>query len=162
MENCCFSLKDLKKQYEKLREKYSLPSFVEMNEDFEIEKLQEKETEILSREIRRAMIEKNSAYLRFIEMFMNPSSAPMLFLALMRNMDNIDKKIVEDLYSKLGKYEIKSIALDNKYDDDKEAEFINKFYKEWQEVKEKFGQVLKVMEDSWDKKRERKEKGYLG
>jgi len=162
MEDCCWSLKDLKREYEKLKSKYSLPSFKEMNEDFEIEKLEERETEILARDIRRAMIEKNSAYLRFIEMFMNPSSSPMLFLALMKNMDNIDKKLVEDLYSKLGKYEILSLRLDNEYDEAKEAEFINKFFKEWQQVKKDFGSLLKFMEDSWDKKGERKEKGYLG
>jgi len=161
-EECCFGLKELKKEYEKLKEKYNLPGFQEMNEDFEIEKLQERETETLAREIRRAMIEKNSAYLRFIEMFMNPSSSPMLFLALMKNMDNIDKKLVEGLYSKLGKYEILSLRLDNEHDENKEAEFINKLFKGWQQVKKDFGSLLKFMEDSFDKKSERKEKGYLG
>lgn len=155
-------LDKLRKQYENLRMKYSLPSFAEMNEDFEIEKLQEREVELLLREVRRAMIEKNLVYLRFVEMFMNPSSAPMFFLVLMKSMNNIDKKLLEDLYSKLGKSEILSLKLDNEYNEKKEAEFIKKFYKEWQDIKEKFGELLKTIEQLWDKKPVNKEKGYLG
>ena len=66
-DDCCVSLDDLKKAYERLRQKYKLPLFGEMNNDFEIEKLQERETETLSREIRRAMMDKNVAYLKFTE-----------------------------------------------------------------------------------------------
>jgi len=155
-------LKDLKKQYEKLRKKYSLPSFQELNRDFEIEKLQERETEILSREIRRAIVEKNTLYLKFVEMFMNPSQAPMFFLALVKNLNGEEKKLLNELYLELGKFEIRSIALDNEYDEKKDAEFIKKFYKEWQEIKRKFGKVMKSIEEAWERKSEKGEKGYLG
>ena len=155
-------LEKLKEEYEKLREKHALPSFKEMNEDFEIEKLQERETEMLAKEIRRGMMEKNVAYLRFVEMFMNPQTAPMFFLALIKNMNHVDRKLLEEIYSKLGKFEIQSLQLDNEYNEKKEAEFIKKFFNEWQAIKEKFGSVLKILEDSWDKKQDRKEKGYLG
>ncbi len=161
-EECCFGLEKLKKEYEKMRKKYALPSFEEMNNDFEIEKLQERETETLLREIRRAMIEKNLAYLRFLEMFMNPSNAPMFFLVLVKNFDNNEKKLAEELYIKLGKFEIMSIALDNVFDEKKDAEFINQFYNEWQDIKGKFSRILQGVEKSWEKKTERREKGYLG
>jgi len=161
-ENCCFGLKALKKEYEKLKLKYSLPSFKEINEDFDIEKLQEKESELLIREVRRAMIEKNLIYLRFVEMFMSPSTAPMFFLVLVRGLNSEEKKLLEELYTKLGRREIKSIYLDNEYNERKEAEFIKKFYKEWQEIKSKFGSVLRAVEEGWERKSERKEKGYLG
>ena len=59
MEAKCLTLEELKKEYEKLKKKHNLPIFKGMNEDFEIEKLQEKETELLLREVRRIMIEKN-------------------------------------------------------------------------------------------------------
>lgn len=161
-DECCFGLEKLKKQYEKLRKKYSLPSFEELNKDFEIEKLQEKETETLSREIRRAMAERSLAYLKFVEMFMNPSIAPMFFLALIKSVDSEDKKLLEELYTELGKFEIKEIALDNEYDEKKDAEFIKQFYGKWQEVKKKFGKLMKGIEKSWEKKSEKNDKGYLG
>jgi hypothetical protein len=156
------SLQELKKQYERLREKYSLPSFDELNRDFEIEKLQEKETDTLSREIRRAMVDKNLAYLKFVEMFMNPSTAPMFFLALVKSLDSSEKKLLEEIYMDLGKYEIMSIKLDNEYDEKKDAEFIKKFHKEWQVIKKKFAEVMRGVEGAWERKTEKRDKGYLG
>ncbi len=155
-------LKQFKKEYEKIREKYELPSFRELNRDFEIEKLQEEETGMLVRKIRQTMTEKNAAYLRFAEMFMNPSNAPMFFLALAKNLNGEEKDIVEELYLKLGKFEIKSIELDNDYDEEKNAGFINDFYKEWQEIKKSFGVIMKALEEAWERKAEKEKKGYLG
>jgi len=155
-------LDNLKERYEEVAKEYNLPSFKEMNEDFEIEKLHDKETDLLVREIRRAMIEKNAAYLRFVEMFLNPSNAPMFFLALVKNMDNSAKKVLDELYLKLGKFEIKSISLDNFYDEKKEAEFVCEFFYGWQEIKGFFQKITDELEDSWKKKSDKKEKGYLG
>lgn len=157
-----FNLDKLKKQYEKLKIKYSLPSFEALNKDFEIEKLQEKETETLTREIRRAITEKSLSYLKFTEMFMNPSNAPMFFLVLVKSLEAEDKKLLEELYMELGKFEIKSIALDNEYDEKKDIEFIKNFYREWQTIKQKFGKIMKAVEDAWEKKQEKRDKGYLG
>ena len=157
-----YSLKELKEAYEKLAKKYKLPSFHEMNEDFEIEKLQEHETNILTREIRRAMMDRNVSYLRFIEMFQNPGQAPMFFLALIKSVDSSDKQLIDELYLELGKYEIKSIALDNEYSEEKDIEFIKKFYKGWQNIKKKFGKLMNGLEKAWEKKVEKKDKGYLG
>jgi len=161
-EDCCISLSELKKKYEKLRKKYSLPSFEDMNKDFEIEKLQEKNTETLSRDIRRAMAERSFAYLKFVEMLMNPSSAPMFFLALVKSLNNTEKKLVEELYLELGKFEIKSIALDNDYDESKDAEFIKNFHNRWQKIKKKFARVMDSIEEAWERKVEKRDKGYLG
>jgi len=158
----CFSLQELKKQYEKLKQKYNLPEFEKLNEDFEIEKLQEKESDLLLREIRRAAIDRNISYLRFIEMFQNPQQAPLFFLALVKNLDSREKQLLDDIYLELGKFEIKSIALDNNYNENKEAEFIKTFYKDWQKIKEKFGKITQALENSWDKKSDKSNKGYLG
>ncbi len=155
-------IKKLEKKYEKIRKKYSLPSFKDMNEDFDIEKLQEKETTLLIREIRRAVMEKNNGYLRFCEMFMNPSHAPLFFLGLAKNFDGNEKNLVKQVYLKLGKFEIKSIELDNKYEEKKEAEFIRNFCKEWEEIKDNFGKIINSLEDSWERKVEERSRRYLG
>ena len=162
MADDCFSLGNLKKQYGNLRKRYSLPSFGDLNRDFEIEKLQERETETLTREIRRAMSEKSLSYLKFAEMFMNPSQAPMFFFALVKSLDSEDRRLLEELYIDLGKIEIKSIALDNDYDEGKDIDFIKIFYKKWQEIKKKFGKIMDGIEKSWEKKIDKRDKGYLG
>ncbi len=162
MEDCNIGLEELKKEYEKLRKKYNLPEFEEMNKDFEIEKLQERETETLTREIRRAMMDKNVSYLKFTEMFMNPSQAPMIFLVLVKSLDEKSKKILEELYLTLGKYEIRNIGLDNEFDEEKDAKFIKEFYKEWQKIKKKFSLIIETIEKNWEKKGEKNIKNYLG
>mgnify|MGYP001608998829 CR=1 FL=1 len=156
------NLKELKKEYEKLQKKYSLPSFKEMNEEFEIEKLQEKETETLSREIRRCIADKNVAYLRFAEMFMNPQQAPMFFFSIIKGLNGAEKKQLEELYLHLGKLEIENLALDTSYNEKNDIEYIKKFIKEWKEIKEKFESVMVAIRQSWEKKQVSKEKGYLG
>lgn len=152
----------LKENFEKLRQKYGLPEFDKLNNDFDIEKLQENDTDFLLREIRRAMLEKNMAYLRFIEMFLNPNNTPMFLLVLIRSIDNNDKKYLNDLYLELGRHELKSLSLDNFYEESREADFIKMFYERWQEIKIRFGEIIDKLDKSLDNKQERKAKGYLG
>ena len=80
-------LSRLKKQYSILQKKYKLPEFSKLNEDFEIEKLQEHETDFLLREIRRTVVEKISIILKFIEIIINPSeSSPAFIFAMIKDM----------------------------------------------------------------------------
>jgi len=67
MENCESCLENLKKKYKIFQEKYFLPKFEELNDDFSIEKLADNETDFLLKEIRRFISEKFSNYLRLIE-----------------------------------------------------------------------------------------------
>ena len=70
-------LPEFKKKYAKLEKKHNLPSFNQMNRDFQIEKLAEVETDYLIREIRKFSGEKFFNYFRFIESLLNPSNASM-------------------------------------------------------------------------------------
>jgi len=155
-------LENMKKEYEKLREKYKLPEYKILNEEFDVEKVAENETETLLREIRKLIMEKVIAYLRFIELLLNPTNAPMFFFALLKGLEASDKKILDNLYTKLGRIEIEVIDIDNDYSEKNEAEFIKKIFKEWQEVKEEMRTVSKALQQGWDKKSEKKEKSYVG
>jgi hypothetical protein len=156
-----YSRDELKQDYEKLREKHNLPSFQEMNEDFEIEKLDYK-TEFLLREIRRAIMEKCSAYVRFIEGFLNPANCPIFVMALIKGINISEKKDFEQIYLKLAKYEIESVLLDNIYNEKNEAEFVLRVLDDWKETKVKFDEIMKGMLDGLEVKGEKGEKGYLG
>jgi len=152
----------LKKDYETLAKKYKLPDYKTLNEEFDIEKVAEQETDTLLREIRKVIMDKVIAYLRFIELLLNPSQAPMFFFALLKGLDNDDKKLLEELYTKLGKLEIEVIEVDNDYSEKGEAEFIKRISAKWKEVKEGMKKISKSLKLSWEKKTEKKEKSYLG
>lgn len=155
-------LEKLKRDYEEIKKKYSLPDYKALNEEFDIEKLQDKETDMLLREVRRALTEKITSYLKFVEMFIAPGETPMFFLVLMKGLSISEKKILEELYTELGKMEIKALALDNLSDDKKEADFIKHVYAKWPNIKEKFAIIFSELEKSFEKTTLKKEKGYLG
>ena len=154
-------LENLKKEYSKLAAKYKLPEYRLLNEEFDIEKAQELETDTLLREIRKVIMDKVIAYLRFVELLLNPSNAPMFFFAILKGVDSADKKVLEETYSNLGKLEIQVIGVDNDYSERNEAEFIKHIFCEWKGIKDNMRQVSKALQKGWDRKSEKKDKCYL-
>ena len=155
-------LDQLKKNFAVLQKKYSLPNFKQLNEDFEIEKLSGKETDMLLREIRKLIVDKVLAYLRFLELLMNPTSAPMFFLAIVKTLSVEDKKLVENLYKSMASVEFNALDLDNRYSEKTEAEFIKNTYSSWQETKTEFSELAGQLKATWNKKSTKKERGYFG
>ncbi len=156
-------LEALKKEYAKLRGKYkNLPSFQQLNEDFEIEKIAEKETEFLLREIRKAIAEKSIAFLRFLESLINPSNAPLFIFAILKNLSAQEKKIVEKIYREFCKEEISTLKLDVCYDEKEEVRFIIDSTKRWQELRPELEKLTIALEKAWEKTAEKKEKSYFG
>lgn len=127
-------LKDLKKEYTVVQKKYKLPSFEDLNLHFDIERLTGRETDFLLREIRRAMADKIYLYLKFCEMVISPSNAPLFMFSLIKNLTPGEKKKIEDLYKKLSQRDIEMMDLDLNYFEKKEAEFINNLFKDWKNV----------------------------
>ena len=155
-------LSEVKKNYEKFQKKYNLPSFKKLNEDFQIEKIAENETDYLLREVKKVMADKFYNYLRFTETLLNPVNAPLFVFSIIKSIDAEKKKKLNEIYKKLAKNEIRIIEVDLIYSEEKEAEFIKESYKLWQEVKEELMDIIKNVKGNWDNKLEGKRKGYFG
>jgi hypothetical protein len=155
-------LSEIKKQYEPLRKKYKLLSFDDMNKEFEIEKVQERETDFLLREVRRAVSEKIVAFLKFLELFMNPASAPLFVLLSLKNIGPDQKEKIEELYKELVEIELSSVALDLDYKEIEEAKFILRVVKRWKEVKKDLTSVFSEIEKIHSKDLDKKTKNYYG
>ena len=156
------SLEDLKKDYKVIQEKYSLPSFEELNEEFYIEKLSETETDFLLREIRRMVAERLFNYLRFIESLLNPTGVPMFVYSIIKTFDVEEKEKLTEVYKRLAKKEVDLIEIDIESSDEKEVEFIKDSYKLWQDVKGDVLDVVQVIKKNWDNKVEEDKKNYFG
>jgi hypothetical protein len=153
---------DFKKDYEIIREKYNLPSFQEMNENFQIEKVIECETEFLIKEIRKNVSEKFSNYLRFVEILLHPVSAPIFVFSVLKAMTLDEKNKLTKAYTELAKLEISAIKLDLVFSEEKEAEFIKDSYEIWKRIREDILEVIEIIEKNWDNKIEVNNKGYFG
>lgn len=156
------TLKNIKEDYKKIEEKFSLPAFENLVEEFDVEKISEKEEGLLIRDIRRAVAEKISGYLHLFEMLMNPSSPPMFVFSFMKNLSEQDKKEIKEIYKELSRLQIHTIKLDTVYDETKEAEFIKKTYTLWQNLKTKVYALVEIFEKEFEKNSEAKEKSYFG
>lgn len=157
-------LEKFKKDYDKLRKKHSLPSFEQLNEDFQIEKTSELETDTPIREIRRFVSDKLSSYLRFVEAMLNPSSspAPMFTFAIVKTINHEDKNKLTEIFKLLAKNEIKLIEVDLKFIEKKEADYVKDSFKMWQEIKEDLLKVIQNMNKNLDNKNENNNKSYFG
>jgi hypothetical protein len=155
-------LENLKKEYRILKNKYNLPDFKSLNEEFHIEKVAESETEILIREVRKFMADKMLNYMRFIENILNPINAPMFIFSFIKLLDAEEKKSVSEIYKKLMKKEIQLIELDLEFDEKREAEFIKNSYEFWQGIKKDILKITDKINKKWDDKFEANNKGYFG
>lgn len=155
-------LENLKKDYEILREKYNLPGFREFNEDFQIERISEIETDFLLREIRKFISDRISNYMRFLESLLNPTNAPLFIFSLCKALTANEKKEIEDLYKGLMKIELELLEIDIKYSEENEAEFIKNTFEFWKDFKKKWYEIIKTAKDNWDNKLESTNKGYFG
>lgn len=156
------NLEQLKKDYLELQGKYNLPSFDELNKDFNIEKSTENETDYLIREVRRYMGDKLQNYLRFIETILNPSNASMFIFSMVKTLSKDDKVRLSGIYKKLAKEQLDILELELIFSEEKEAEFIKNFYNVWNKVKNDLGDVMKIIKNNWDKEVVKGKNGYFG
>jgi hypothetical protein len=155
-------LKKLKKDYEVLAKKYTLPSFDKLNEEFVIEKVSEFETDLLLKLIRNFMSEKIATYMRVVENLLNPVNAPMFVFSMVKSLDKSDKEKLFEIYKKFSKIEIELIELDLEYSEKKEANFIKEAFKLWDEVRKDLLFLVGKMKENIDVKSEANEKNYFG
>jgi len=157
-ENC---LDKLKQKYDKFKSKYDLPEFLELNKFFDIEEV-DFDTDFLLRKIRRVISDRIAGYLRFIEIILNPSNAPMFFFKLIKKLEETDKEILSKTYELLGTFEVEIVGLDLNYGEKKEAEFIKKIYTMFtQDISKRLLNVINKLSIEEIEKKEEK-RSYFG
>jgi hypothetical protein len=153
-------VKELKAEYATLAKKYKLPSFIELNENFEIEKI-DRESETLLRAVRKVVIEKIVNSLGFVEMLLNPINVPRLYVPFIKSMAQEQKILLDQVYWKFSELSTGSLACEIHYDENKEAELIRKTNTTWNEIKKDFGKLLENISKP-KTQIEKKEKSYFG
>jgi len=151
---------ELKKKYEQLAKKHKLPSFDELNSDFEIDKL-DRESNNLLRAIRKLIMEKIVNSMSFLEMLVNPINAPRMYMPYIVTMEVMDKKIIDEIYSSLAGLSVLSLELEINSEEKDEAVLINSVLGKWKELKPKFSQILKNIKEPKNSVA-KKERSYFG
>ena len=134
-------LKSLKKDYDVLAKKYSLPSFDELDRDFEISKL-DKENDFLLRAVRKLMMEKIVNSINFLEMLINHANAPRMYLPYIKTMSIEDRKLIEDIYNSLSHLTLMSLDLEINSTEEFEAKLVEKVFVDWNKMKPNFSKIV--------------------
>jgi hypothetical protein len=154
-------LEGLKNEYKKLEKKHKLPGFKDVNDLFEIDRI-ERETDNLIRDVRKAMMDKVVNYIRFLEMIIYPVQAPPMFSFLVKEINSDERKNVEKVYASFIELELLSLKLEVEYSEKKEAEVVKKIFSTWSEAKNDLLSVFSLMEKNWKTAANKKEKSYFG
>ncbi|MDO8517358.1 MAG: hypothetical protein Q7S33_04515 [Nanoarchaeota archaeon] len=155
-------LEKLKLDYAKFQEKYNLPTFEKLSEDFEIEKLIEKESIFLLKDISKVIFEKIGFYLRMLENLVNPSGHSMSIFLILKNLNEDDKEEINKIYRRLSKIELKTMKIDLVHDEKKEAEFIKETYNEWNEIKLQLYKLTEKFEKGFEENNKPAKNDYFG
>lgn len=151
---------DVKELYSEIRGKNKdLPSFEELDSEFEISTVEER---FPLRNIRRKIAEKVEYYSKIIEELLQPDTnlIPMYECRVFRE----DEK--EDIYDVLKKlmFILRSsseVAL--KSDEKEDVKFISDAFKGWTNLKPDLSKIIAKIKSSWEKETELKEDlEYLG
>lgn len=149
-------------KYMLLQEKYSLPEFNSLNQSFDLEEIFESNTDFLLRKLRRMIMDRISNFMRFYEILLNPSNAPMFFFKIIKKLENYDREKLSGLYDTLGNMELEAIKLDLFYSEEKEAEMIKKSNKLFNEqISQDTLEILDKM-TSQEEETKKLSKSYVG
>ena len=157
-----FDLNKLKEKYKVLQLKYNLPLFENLNQEFQIEKIADFETEFIMREVRKYITDKLFGYLRFLESIITPSNAPMFVFAIVKALGVKEREKIVELYKRISKIEVEVIRLDLEYSEQVEAEAVKKYCLFWEDIKKELIEIVEIIKKNWDTKIEDSGKGYFG
>ncbi len=152
---------NLELSYKKLEAKYKLPDFEILTQDFDIEKIIDKEPIFLIREIRRVINDKITSYLQLFEVLINPTSPPMFIFKILKNTKREEKEKIQNFYDILSKTQIKVMQLDSVYIEDKEVEFINETFSTWQKMKHEIYSLFEHFETNFENNERVENSSYL-
>jgi len=138
----------IKKTYNKLKEKYSLPDFDELNNEFELSTIECEE--FLLRKIRKKIADKINAMCEFLEGLLSPDTT-MANLYECKAFDDDERKKIFELYKRLKVLEKLALELSLNHDDEKDAKFIKDVFSLWNKVKTEMITFIKKIKDFWEK-----------
>ena len=156
-----FEVSELRKKYEGFVENYDLPGFKELNEAFEIDRI-EREGDCFLRDVRKSMMEKIVRYIHFIEMMINPAQAPPMFMIFVKNIGKSDRNALENVYKNFIELELRALKNEIDYSEKEEAESIKHIFDVWNKSKKELRMVIGIMEKNWKGSPEKKERDYFG
>ena len=153
-------MSDIEELYKELEKKTKLPSFKEIDEEFEISDIEE--VGFFLRKIRRKMIEKIDSFGKILESLLHPET-DFASMFECKDFNEQDMKEAIGLYKRIKIIERNASMLELECDYRSEAVFINDTYTQWKGMKGKLLSIIKKLRQCWEKEESKiKFESYVG
>lgn len=151
---------DIEAAYAKLTKTYALPSYKDLNHEFEISSI---ESELfLIRSIRSKMVERIESFLDLLSAILQPDTT-ISDLHECKSITDGNKETIFAHYIALMRFYRTNTELSLRLDDKLDAQFIITFYNDWVKRKGELIPVVVTLKDSWKQSEFLKDDlGYLG
>lgn len=144
----------IKDTYSKLKTKYGLPAFDDLNNEFEISLIEK--DDFLLREIRRKIVDKLGNICGPLEGAVSGDAHPISVVEFSNINDSEIKKSIE-IYKKLTYFIRYAQEVGFICDEKKDAEFIKTFFEDWKPIKADVVKIFSKLKESWKKEVEEKD-----
>ena len=153
--------KDIEKEYSELSKKYKLPKFKDIDEEFELSSF-DTEKFLLKSTLRR-IAEKLEFYIEVIGNLVHPDGSSISSMYEIRFFSDNEKNEMYMLFKKMMRSHRNVIELVLSNDAKEQAQFLNEFFAEWMEMKNRLRLHIGKMKESWEKETSIQEDlGYFG
>ena len=153
-----------KERYEELSKKYKLPSYEELDNEFELLYFQNiMEISFPLRYVRRRIGDRVNWFIGFFQGILNPNPSSLINLEESKFFSKEDKDKIVSLVKEMVIFERENLMLDLAQDEKKDAEFIKKGIEKWAEFKKEIEPYCVKLKEGWKAETSEEEKEeYFG
>jgi len=154
---------NLKKEYEKYQNKYSLPDYDGIDDEFELLYITDiAEIKFPLRFMRRRMNDKLVWICNIIQSIIQPNPSSIINLEESNFFSKENKIHLSNILRELMQIERRSLALDINQNEKEDAELIKEIYKVYKKLKPDINKISEKMLECWKTERKLEKGHYFG
>ena len=157
-------MQSLKEDYDKLRKKHSLPSYEEINNEFELLYFGNiLEISFPLKFVRRRMIDKVNSFIGLLQNILYPNPSSLINMEEHKSFSEEEKKELSALIQELMALARMSTLLELENDEKRDADFIKTTFTRWKQLTKKLLPFVQKLVEIWKKEQSEEEsKPYFG
>jgi len=153
----------IKKDYRELEGKYGLPSWEELDKEFELLYFGETvEITYVLRFVKRRIDDLLRFYANILQGVLQPNPSSPISLQESKFFDQEEMKKIADLLKKIMILERQSLSIDIEKEEEKEAQYIKKSVGELIEIKKEMIEIASILREGWKKETKKEKTNYFG
>ncbi len=154
---------EIKQEYERLKLKYNLPDYEELNREFELLYIQPiQEISFPMRFIRRRVSDRLVWVCNMIQTMLNPNPSSFINLQESKFFDAKDREKMTLLLKEFMQLERQTLILDFLGDEEKDAQLIKEIYKVWIKNKKEIINLAEKLKEGWKQETKQEKNHYFG